>query len=254
MIAPTTFVDLETARTARGVRLVVASGIPSPWSEAAKGIFRIKRAPFVCLRMAPRDKDVLGWTRARNVPAAMFDDEPARTGWADILELAERVAPNPPLIPAAPEDRARMFGLAHEVMGEGGLVWSGRLVTIHLGLETDGARGFPPMIAGYLAKRYGYAPERIDLARRRVAEGWALLADALGGREHYFGEQVTALDVYSAAAVNIFELMPESDCPMLPLIRTAFASMLDEVATVPRALVAHRDRMYGRYLELPIVL
>ncbi|MEJ7730705.1 MAG: hypothetical protein WKG00_15990 [Polyangiaceae bacterium] len=254
MSGPTTFVDLETARATRGVRLVVASGIPSPWSEAAKGIFRVKGAPFVCLRMAPRDREVLGWTRARNVPAAMFDDEPARTGWAEILELAERVAPSPSLLPAAAEDRARMFGLAHEVMGEGGLLWSGRLITVHLGLETDGARGFPPMIAGYLAKRYGYVRERIDVARRRVAEGWALLADALGGREHYFGKQLTALDIYSATAVNIFELMPESDCPMLPLVRAAFASTRDEMAEVPRALVAHRDRMYGRYLELPMVL
>ena len=254
MSAATTFVDLETARSAPGLRLAVAGGIPSPWSEAAKGIFRIKGAPFLCVRMPPGDKAVRSWTRARNVPAAMFEDEPARTGWADILELAERIAPSPSLVPEAPAERVRMFGLAHEVMGEGGLVWSGRLVTIHLGLETDGARGFPPMVAGYLAKRYGYAPERIDAARRRVAESWALLADALGGREHYFGDQVTALDVYSAAAVNMFEVPPERDCEMLPLIRAAFESMRDEVAPVPRAVVAHRDRMYARWLELPIVV
>jgi glutathione S-transferase len=254
MTAPTTFVDLETARTARGVRLVVAGGIPSPWSEAAKGIFRVKGAPFVCVRMPPGDKEVRSWTRARNVPAAMFDDEPARTGWADILELAERVTPSPSLVPDAPEARVRMFGLAHELMGEGGLVWSGRLVTIHLGLDTDGARGFPPMVASYLAKRYGYVRERMDAARRRIAESWSVLSEALGGREHYFGDQLTALDIYSAAAVNIFELLPESDCPMLPVIREAFASTREEVAAVPKALVAHRDRMYARYLELPIVL
>src|SRR5688500_13365420 len=107
MTAPTTFVDLETARAARGVRLVVAGGIPSPWSEAAKGILRVKGAPFVCVRMPPGDKEVRSWTRARNVPAAMLDDEPARTGWAEILELAERITPSPSLVPAAPEARAR---------------------------------------------------------------------------------------------------------------------------------------------------
>ena len=252
MPSPTTFVDLETARAARGVRLVVAADIPSPWSEAAKGIFRVKGAPFVCVRLAFADKEVRSWTRARNAPAAMFDSEPARTGWADILELAERITPSPSLVPAAPDARVRMFGLAHEVMGEGGLLWSGRLLAIHHGLESDGARGFPPMVGGYLGKRYGYAKDRIGLARQRIAESWKLLAEALGDRLYYFGDQVTAVDVYSAAAVNIFDLPSEQDCPMLPLFRAAFASVRDDADPVPPALIAHRDRMYARHLELPI--
>jgi glutathione S-transferase len=254
MTSPTTFVDLETARAARGVRLAVAADIPSPWSEAAKGIFRVKGAPFVCVRIGAIDKEVRAWTRVRNAPAAMFDDEPARTGWADILELAERVAPSPSLVPASPDDRVRMFGLAHELMGEGGLLWSSRLLTIHLGLETEGARGFPPMIATYLAKRYGYVKDRIDAARARVGQGWALLEAALGDRPYYFGEAPTALDVYSAAAVNTFEVPPEADCPMSPIIRHAFVTMRGEAAEAPKTLVAHRDRMYARHLELPIRL
>ena len=34
------FVDLEEARAAGGVRLLAAAALPSPWTEAAKGIFR----------------------------------------------------------------------------------------------------------------------------------------------------------------------------------------------------------------------
>jgi len=30
-----TYVDIETARAARGLRMAVASALPSPWSEAA---------------------------------------------------------------------------------------------------------------------------------------------------------------------------------------------------------------------------
>jgi glutathione S-transferase len=248
----TTFVDLDSARATKGLRLVVAAGIPSPWSEAAKGIFRVKRVPFVAVRLGTFDGEVKKWTRSRNAPAAMYEDEPARTGWADILELAERLAPEPSLVPAAPAERVRMFGLSHEVMGEGGLLWSGRLVTIAEGLATDGARGFPPMVGHYLGARYGFTPERVAVARARAAESIALLSEALGDRPYYFGEFVTALDVYSAAAMNILDPLPEDQCAILPPIRAAFESMKDLLA-VPPALVAHRARMYERHLELPIV-
>lgn len=255
MRSPTTFVDLETARAARGVRLVLAANLPSPWSEAAKGIFRVKEIPFVAVRLGFTDKTVREWTRARNAPAAMFDDEPARTGWADIVELAERVAPSssPSLVPAAPNDRVTMFGLSHEVMGEGGLLWSSRILTIDAGLETNGERGFHPQAADYLAKRYGYLKGRLDVARKRVTESWALLEKQLGDKPYYFGDRVTALDIHSAAAVNTFALLSEENCPMWAPVRAAFASMASELGAVPAAIVAHRDRMYERHLELPIV-
>lgn len=248
----TTYVDMETARTAPGMRLVVVSGIPSPWSESAKGLFQLKSIPFVCVRLGPTDKEVRAWTRSRNAPVAMWNDEPGRTGWAEILELTERIAPSPSLVPKDPEVRTRMFGLAHELMGDGGLLWSSRLLTIHIGLETGGERGFPPMVGEYLGKRYGYTKDRIELARQRVREGWALLEEALGDRPYFFGELPTALDIYCATAVNLFELLPEEDCPMLPLIRHAFASVREEFAFPPPAIVSHRDRMYAQHLERPI--
>ena len=247
----TSIVDLETARAARGLRLVIVAGIPSPWSEAAKGIFRVKNVPFVAVRLGPGDKEVKQWTRSKNAPAAMYDDEPARTGWADILELAERLAPEPSLVPASPSDRVRMFGLAHEIMGEGAILWSGRLLTIAEGLASDGERGFPPMVGQYLGARYGFVADRIPVARARVIDGLALLVEALGGRDYYLGDRLTALDIYSAAAMNIFDPLPDDECPMMPPIRKAFESMKSEI-DVPRPLIEHRARMYGRHLELPI--
>jgi len=231
---------------------VIAAGVPSPWSEAAKGLFRVKQVPFVAVRLNAFDKEVKQWTRARNAPAAMYDDEPARTGWADILELAERLAPEPSLVPESAADRVRMFGLAHEIMGEGGLLWSGRLLTIAEGLASEGERGFPPMVGQYLGARYGFTPDRLPLARARVSQGLTLLADALAGRPYFFGDRLTALDIYSAAAMNIFDPLPEEQCPIMPPIRKAFESMKIELA-VPRALIEHRARMYERHLELPII-
>lgn len=252
MPSPTKFVDLETAKSTRGLRLVLAAGIPSPWSEAAKGIFRIKEVPFVAVRLGPTDKDVKQWTRSRNAPVAMYDDEPARTGWADILELAERIGPVRSLVPSDTRARVKMFGLAHEVVGEGGLAWSSRLVSIAEGIATDGARGFPPFVGKYLGDRYGYVETGVAAAKQRVREGLDLLAETLGDGPYYFGEQLTALDVYSAAVMNVFEPPPDDVCPILPPIRHAFESMKGVVGDLPRSLIAHRERMYERHLERPI--
>jgi len=250
---PTEFVDLEAARAAKGLRLVVVAGLPSPWSEAAKGIFRTKGIPFVVVRVGPQDREVRQWTRSRNAPVAMYDDEPARTGWADILELSERIGGSRSLVPDGASDRVRMFGLAHEVLGEGGLAWNGRIVTIAEGLATGGVRGFPPFVATYLASRYGFVPERVELAKSRAKEALALLGDQLGAKPYFFGTELTALDVYSAATMNVLEPMPEEQCPMMPPIRHAFESMRGELGEIPRVLLEHRARMYAEHLELPIV-
>jgi glutathione S-transferase len=252
----TEFVDLESAKRASGVRLVTVSGVPSPWSESAKGILRLLEIPFVAVRLEPGDKSVREWTRMRNAPVVMLEGEPARAGWAEILELAERIAPptSKSIVPTSAAERVRMFGLSHEVLGEGGLVWSARQLTIAKGLETDGARGFPTMVATYLGKRYGHASERAAAAEVRVSEGWTLLAEALGNREYFFfDDRPSALDVYAAAAVNLFALPSEDQCRMWPPIRAAFESMRGAMAEPPASLLALRERMYARHLELPIV-
>src|SRR5204862_4829445 len=141
-MTPIQFVDLATARAARGVRLVVSGAIPSPWSEAAKGIFHLKRIPVLAVRFRRADDELAAWTGARNVPVLLHDDDPPRTGWAEILALAERLEPHPPLAPRDDERRVRLFGLAHELAGEGGLGWSSRLLMIDGGLTSEGVRGF----------------------------------------------------------------------------------------------------------------
>src|SRR5216117_357706 len=174
-----TFADLETARAARGLRLVVLDGLPSPWAEAAKGAFDIKGLDYLAVRLRPGDADTRAWTGHHNAPVALFDDEPARAGWSEILMLAERLSPVPALLPAAPGERTRALHLGQEILGEGGLMWCARLLLIHLGLTTEGQRGFPPRAAAYLAKKYGYAPDRIAAAHARVLGILELLATQL---------------------------------------------------------------------------
>ena len=77
-----TYVDIETARAARGLRMVVASALPSPWSEAAKGLFRVKQIPALAVRSLRVTPDVKAWTGADSVPVVLLDDEQPLTGWA----------------------------------------------------------------------------------------------------------------------------------------------------------------------------
>jgi hypothetical protein len=243
------FVEIAEARAARGLRLVIAGAVPSPWSQGAMGIFDLKKLDYVAVRFRPAADEVRAWTGSWNAPVAVFDDEPPRTGWAEILALAERLAPEPALVPDDGDARVRLFGLAHELLGERGLAWSVRLLMIHAGLTTDGREGWPVKVAAYLAPRYGYAPELVPAARARAL---AVLAQLTRVRdeprdEYLLGPAPSALDVYAAVALGVVAPLPPEDCPMPAPVRHAFETVDAEVrAAVTPALLAHRALMYER--------
>jgi glutathione S-transferase len=253
-------VDVETARNARGLRLVILSDVPSPWSQAAKTILEFKQIPALIVRKTARDQSVQAWTGIPNAPVAIYDDEPPRSGWAEILELTERLRPDVPLVPSNPEQRVSMYGLTHELIGPGGLVWSGRLFTLEASFASDGAKGFSLPVAKYLAARYGYTPGCSDAARSRAIEILALLRDQLqksrrAGHDYYLGDVPTALDIYSAAAFNALVMLPPDQCPAHPALRSAFDWMGGELKeAIAPELIAHRDQMVAKYFSLPMQL
>src|ERR1700675_4316011 len=107
------FVTLSAARNLGGVRLMMLQGLPSPWGQAAKGMLEIKRIPFVRAHPSAEDPETLlrEWSGQESYPVVAYERERPRTGWADILLLAERIAPTPALIPAHPAQRTLLFGL-----------------------------------------------------------------------------------------------------------------------------------------------
>jgi len=248
------FVTVDEARAARGVRMVLAGNIPSPWSEAAKGAFDVKGIDYLGVRQRIGDAETRAWTGRDNAPVVMVDDDSPLTNWADIVALAERLSPSPSLIPTEEEQRIAMFGLSHELMGQDGLGWSARLLMIHAGLTTEGARGFPLPAARYLAAKYGYAAERIAGARSRIAAVFGALAARLAdGRDYLFGDRLSAADIHSAANLGVFLPLPEAQCQTLPVFRHACETLDDDVrALIPAVVRNHRDRMYERHLVLPI--
>ena len=249
----TRYTSIEAIRKATGLRMAVLRGVPSPWSEAAKGIFHVKR--LHCLLGAQSEGDpeqaIAQYFGNSSVPVVLYDDEKPRTGWAEILILAERLTDSVPLIPDDAADRADLFGIAHEICGEMGLGWAYRLVMVG-----DGQQGaFPAGVTRYLAAKYGHNPVHAHSALRRVTAILRMLGKRLENSEFLVGNQLTAADIYWATFANLIMPLPEDLMPTVPMIRQAYQCNDERVleAITPR-LAAHQRRIYDEFLELPVQL
>lgn len=255
------WLTVQQARARKGLRLVLSVGVPGPWGEAAKGLFHAKGIPFakVVQRPGVPNPDLLAWTGESNAPQAVYDDEPARDRCHDLVLLAERIAPEPSLVPRDPAERAMMSGLLHELCGEGGFGWSRRLMLFEPVMALP--EGHPARNAiSAMATRYGYDEEAARRAPERAAEVLRVLSERLAaqrtaGSEYLMGDALTALDIYWAAFAALVEPLPDDVCPMPAAIRAGYSSrhpLID--AALDPALLEHRDRIYARHLELPIDL
>jgi glutathione S-transferase len=233
-------------------------GVPSPWTEAAKGIFHIKRLPHLLATRAADEPEtaLTAWAGDVGVPVVAFENEKLRTGWAEILLLAERLAPEPALIPLDAEARAAMFGIAHEICGEMGLGWAYRLVMIERSISGDAKdTAFPSQIGRYLGPRYGYRPEDIGGARSRVIALLEMLSKRIDQNAYLMGDVLTAVDVYWATFANLMVPLPPELMATSPMIRAAYTCHDDGIlAAISPKLRAHQRAIYERYLELPVAL
>src|SRR3954467_246796 len=195
------YVSVDEAIPRRGMRMVVVGKVPSPWGEAAKGFFHLKGIDLAAVRLVYDNEALKSWAQQLSAPVAVLDNEPPRSGWAEILMLAERLPPGPARLPQQPEARARALRLAEDFCGQNGLGWHRRLQLVHAGLTNAG--GFPDRIAGFLGKKYGYATGDAGNSAARVREllgGFAatLRAQRDAGHAYYLGADLSAVDIYSA--------------------------------------------------------
>jgi glutathione S-transferase len=258
------WIDVEKGRDLPGLRLVLTAVLPGPWGEAAKGVFRAKGIPFARVRQeagAPNDA-LFAWTGHRNAPIAIYASEPPRTGWSEILFLAERLgAQRPSLIPSDPAQRAWMFGLSHELMGEDGFGWSRRLMLFRNAFGNGDELPAPMRaVLGRMLEQYRYSRAAADAAVPRVVSLLRLLSEQLRkqrdkGHEYLMGPQLTALDIYWAAMAALVAPLPHELCPMPPALRPSYTVTEGPLFdALDPELLAHRDRVYERHLELPIEL
>lgn len=253
------YIDIEQARTTPGLRIVLPPGRPNPWGEALKGICRVKKIPFVRVRKAQgHDAALVAWTCQSSAPVAVWNDERPRSTWIEQLYLAERLAPQPALIPEIAEDRILMFGLSNELCGENGLGWAKRLMLLHPAIADTQSQASAH--ANYMGAKYGYSRAAVEAAPGRVAQILQLLDARLarqqaGGREFFIGERLSALDIYWAAFAGLIAPLPPEMCQLPEALRSYFTNTDPTVAAAatPR-LMEHRIYIYQRYLEVPVDL
>jgi glutathione S-transferase len=250
------WVSIEEGRKLPGLRLVLLRGLPSPWSLAAKAIFEFKGIEVQRVYRAPSDapEALESWTGQASFPAAMHEGERPRTSWSEILLLAERLRPEPRLLPEDPHDRALVLGLSHEICGEMGLGWCRRLIGLEPRLRDDPA---DPGVVRF-QQRYGSGRAERRSAKKRVVEVLGLLAGILReqrarGREFLVGSRPSAVDLYWATFSNMISLLPDERLPLPEGVRRGFSTS-DRVLheAVAPELIVHRDAIYQRYLRLPV--
>lgn len=255
------YVEPEDARKLPGLRLALTTGVPGPWSEAAKSIFYVKKVAYIPVRQTATEANeaLVAWTGHRNAPQAIYDDEPARVGWGEILMLAERLSSEPSLIPSDPRDRALMFGLSHEIASEDGFAWNRRHQLLAPMLSSPDAATNPKLAGGrVLGASYGWSVEALKRANQRVCEVLELLSEQLAsqkkaGREYLVGDALSAVDLYWATFCALVRPLPAELNPMPDFVRAGYAGITSEIAAVlDEDLIAHRDKVYERHLQLPL--
>lgn len=253
------YVEVKEAIEMPGLRLALSAGVPGPWGESAKSIFYVKGIEYTPVRqLGGGENDALrAWTGRDNAPIAVYEDEPGRDGWAEILDLAERLRAEPRLIPADVEARVQMFGLAREICGPDGFGWHRRILLL-APLLSDAVPDAAKVMGRRLADKYGFSDDAIANAGPRVIEilqtlSKQLLAQRALGSRYFLGDTLTALDIYWACFAALLQPMPDELCPMPDMLRAGY-SVTDPVIleAADPVLLEHRDFIYEQHLELPL--
>lgn len=254
------YTAVADAKTMSGLRLALTAGVPGPWSEAAKAVLKVKGIPFVpVLQQAGADNEELAqWTGHRNAPTAMYNDEPPRVTWLDILNLAQRLQPEPSLLPADIDERILMVGLVNEIAGEGGMMWHARHLMLRGMAAAMASKGITdsPMLRDYRfsSEAADAAPARVIAVLRRLEQ--QLEPQLAAGKRYFIGGRLSALDLYWACFSQFLGPLPEEVNPMPGYLRKSWQAageVLFEAGYTPRdCLLEHRDFVFREHIGLPL--
>lgn len=251
----------EEARSQKGLRLVLTAGVPGPWGESAKALFHVKNIPHLRVTQegGGENEDLARWTGERNAPQAVLDDEPARTGWREIIELAEQLQPQPALCPESSQEREEMLKWIDLLAGDNGLGWHRRLMLFQPLMALPEDHPGHQLVAG-MAGRYGYTPAAAEAAPTRIMEILRLLSrrfadQSTAGSRYLQGERLSALDLYWAAFAAIIDPLPHAICPMPEMLRDSYLCEDPGIrAALDPKLLDHREKIYQDWLEVPLDL
>lgn len=245
------YVGAAEARELGGLRLVLTQGIPAPWGMAARVLYEVKKIPFTAVVQAAggENEELVAWTGHNSAPVAMYDDERPRALWSEQLMLAERLAPEPALVPADQELRAKMMAICHEICAEDGLGWNLRNLIFEAARESG-------QTMPHLVRKYGSGTTG-DYCKQRINQilGWLgskLAAQKTRGSGFLVGDSLSAADIYWTAFSNLMSPMA-SDIVEVPEYYQGFGVPCMAAVEVPMdALFEHRNRIARDYFDTPL--
>lgn len=244
--------SVEEAKDLDGLRLVLTAGVPGPWSETAKALFRHHQVEFVpVMQVGGQDNpELMAWTKHRNAPVAMYNDEAPRVRWLELIDLAERLGSGPSLVPADREQRMQMVGLINEIAGENGFAWNARTVLLDVSYQARGDEAFKnPML-----KDYQYDPERVEKAKADCNEFLTYLSELMHSQPGYYliGNTYTAADLYWAYFSNLLSPQPDEVNPMPSFLRKSYELPGKLLDAYDSRLIEQRDWIFEQHLETPL--
>ncbi|MFK8049816.1 MAG: hypothetical protein AB8B81_15425 [Halioglobus sp.] len=254
------YVSVEEAKSQPGLRLALTAGVPGPWSEAAKGLFRVRNVEYVPVLQVggAANEELLEWTGHRNAPTAMYQDEPARVTPVSIINLAERLGSGPSLLPSGIDDRVKMFGLINEIAGENGMAWNARVIMFEVMSEnmSEEDRANNPMYVTYRFSQgdgEGVAGKIINILEALSAQ---LNSQRELGSSYFIGDRLTALDIYWACFSQMLSALPADVNPMPDYLRNVWGLMAKSIEKegyqIDSKLLEHRDYIFPKYLQWPV--
>ncbi len=252
------YTKVQDAKDMPGLRLALTMRVPGPWSQAAKYMFEVKGIPFIAVGQAGgrANDELYAWTGHRNAPVAVYNEETPRVGWQEIIMLAERLDPEPALLPKNSASRAAVFGIISELAAEQGLAWMRRLQMIEdMNAPTLDPRTYAS--ANILEGRYGAGQKANDAVTKRCVDILSMLAKNLNeqkarGSEYFVADRFSAADLYWACFSQLVRPMEEAVNPMPTFMRDVYQARDQVQDAVDPILMAHRDMIYQRHLRLPL--
>jgi glutathione S-transferase len=242
------YVTVDDAVAMPGLRVAFSRGVPGPWGVGARGILEYKGIPFtaVAQEIGEPNEPLMRWTGQTSAPVAVLDDERPRASWSEIILLAERLAPERPLIPKDQDDRATMFGVCHELCAEDGLGWSLRLMMF----DARGRDPGSPMVRKYdSGVSFEHARDRANAILSMLAR--RLQAQKAAGSEYLVGAGLTAADFYWTGFSHLLRTFPPQVCDM-PEFYTVLSDMVcPHLDPLPEILFEHRDRILRDHMRCP---
>ncbi|MFK7912674.1 MAG: glutathione S-transferase C-terminal domain-containing protein [Pseudomonadales bacterium] len=247
------YTTVADARAQDGLRLVLTAGVPGPWSESAKAVMRQRGVQYtpVVQTGGQENEELVAWTGHRNAPIALYNNEPPRVRWNEIVELAERLGRGPSLLPLDIHERMLAVGLTNEIAGESGFAWFGRQLMLKPGHDAKGdAILATPMYRDY------YSVADADQAITRIRSILDMLAEQIKaqrqrGSQYLVGDSLSIADIYWAYFSQLLDTYPPEQNPVPDFLRKSWSMVGQAIGAFDPVLTEQRDQTFERHLQLP---